>query len=343
MSVTRRDNSATLGDASREPLVSVVIPVYNGAASLDTAVSSVLRQSLTDLEILIVDDGSTDQTGTVAHGLAARDPRIRVIRLPCNRGQAAARNVAVERARGRWIAPLDADDEIAASRLRTLVDAGEDAAADLIADGVEFAGLRQPGTPNHLRAGDGVNGELQTLSLEALIRSDIPLNGLCSFGYLKPLMRRDFLARWQLRYDEDLRFSEDLNLYVRALLCGGRFVLHPRVLYIYNQTPVSASRDIQVLPRVADHALVNNRRLRELARQSPVAGLDALLEEHGERWSTVLWFNRLKLALRTCRISDVVQLTLDCPSRPRDVFRFARDRARVKARAGARVKARAAR
>jgi glycosyltransferase involved in cell wall biosynthesis len=309
----------------------VVIPAYNAADTLDNAVHSILKQSLSNLEIIIVDDGSTDNTVAVAERLACRDSRIIVLRQPSNRGQAAARNVAMDHARGTWIALLDADDEITEHRLRILCEAGQAQQADLIADGVEFAGPRKPGMPATLRASEALNGEVHTLSIEALIRSDIPLNGLCSFGYLKPLMRREFLEHWRLRYDEELRFAEDLNFFARTLMCGGRFVLHPHTYYIYNQqTPISVSRDLHKLPRAADHALVNCRRMRAVARHHQLAALDALLDEHEQRWSTVLWFNRLKLALRDGRIADVMQLTLDCPSGPRDVLRFARDRARVK-------------
>jgi glycosyltransferase involved in cell wall biosynthesis len=330
VSVTTVEDDARLHSTGGEPLVSVVMPVYNAANTLDTAVCSILTQSLSNLEIIIVDDGSTDDTVAAAERLACRDSRIIVLRQPCNRGQAAARNVALDRARGTWIALVDADDEITEHRLRTLCEAGQAQQADMIADGVEFAGPRKPGTPARLRASEGLNGAMETLSLETLIRSDIPLNGLCSFGYLKPLMRRAFLEHWRLRYDEELRFAEDLNLYVRALMCGGRFVLHPHTYYIYNQTPVSVSRDLHVLPHAADHALVNNRRMRAVARHHHLSALDAVLDEHEQRWSTVLWFNRLKLALRNGRIADVMQLTLDCPSGPRGVLRFARDRARVK-------------
>lgn len=312
------------------PLVSVIVPVFNGADSLTTAAHSVAAQTLAQLEMLIVDDGSTDDSVRVAGELAANDSRIRLFRHPCNRGQSAARNLAIEQAKGRWIALVDADDEIDSERLRILVEAGEASGADLIADGVDFVGPRQPGTPARLYT---AGQETQALTVETVIDSDIPHNGRCSFGYLKPLIRRSFLERWRLRYDEDLRFAEDLNFYVRALLCGGRFVLYPQSLYHYTQTPVSASRNVQVLPNVADHALVNNRRMRELARLHHRDDLDKLLDEHEQRWALVLWFNRLKLALRSGHPADVLRLAVACPSGPRGMIRFARDRTRFKANA----------
>ena len=88
------------------PEVSTIIPVYNGAAFVAEAIDSALAQEGVDQEIIVVDDGSTDQTPTI---LASYGNRIRVIRQP-NAGQARARNAGMAAARGQWIAFLDADD-----------------------------------------------------------------------------------------------------------------------------------------------------------------------------------------------------------------------------------------
>jgi len=94
-----------------EPLISVIMPVHNGAFTLDRAVRSVVAQEFTDWEILAVDDGSTDDTWTILERWAAADNRIRIDRSEENRGMAAARNVAIELAHGKMIAFLDRDDE----------------------------------------------------------------------------------------------------------------------------------------------------------------------------------------------------------------------------------------
>src|SRR5690606_3728329 len=118
-------------------------------------------------------------------------------------------------------------------------------------------------------------------------------------------------------------FAEDFNFFVRTLACGARFVPHPSEQYIYNNdTPASVSRNVNQLPRHVDHAMMNIRRMRELVREFQIVGIDPLLDEHEQRWSTVIWFNRLKLALRSGRISDVLHLSLDCPSGARGVLRF---------------------
>ena len=95
---------------SGSPAVSVIMPVWNAAATLGEAADSVLAQSRPDWELLLIDDGSTDGSRELAEGFAARDARARVLGDGVNRGPAAARNRGIRAARGRWIAFLDADD-----------------------------------------------------------------------------------------------------------------------------------------------------------------------------------------------------------------------------------------
>jgi len=92
-----------------EPLVSVVIPTYNRAHCLGSTIESVLVQTHARLEVLVIDDGSTDQTASLVKGLAASDGRVRY--LPqANKGVSAARNHGFRSARGSLIALLDSDD-----------------------------------------------------------------------------------------------------------------------------------------------------------------------------------------------------------------------------------------
>jgi succinoglycan biosynthesis protein ExoO len=104
---------------AQTPLVTVVIPAYNAAATIANAVGSVFAQTLDDYEIVVVDDASTDETRDLLATID--DPRLHVIELPANRGAAHARNVALQAARGEWIALLDADDTYRPTRLATLL------------------------------------------------------------------------------------------------------------------------------------------------------------------------------------------------------------------------------
>jgi glycosyltransferase involved in cell wall biosynthesis len=98
-----------MASMSDQPLVSVIIPVYNGAEFIADAVESATTQTYRNLEIIVVDDGSRDSSLEIVRSLASKDDRIRIIAQP-NGGVAKARNTAIAAAKGEFIAPLDADD-----------------------------------------------------------------------------------------------------------------------------------------------------------------------------------------------------------------------------------------
>jgi glycosyltransferase involved in cell wall biosynthesis len=91
------------------PLISVIIPAYNAEAFIAETLQSVIAQTYQNIEILVVDDGSQDQTARIVQSFAETDPRVTLFQQP-NRGVAAARNLAIEKSQGEYIAPIDADD-----------------------------------------------------------------------------------------------------------------------------------------------------------------------------------------------------------------------------------------
>ena len=97
-------------DSAIQPLVSVVIPAFNRARSVERAIMSVRDQTHKNVEIVVVDDASTDETFRVATQLSAIEPRLRVVRLAANGGAQAARNAGIASAHGAWLAFLDSDD-----------------------------------------------------------------------------------------------------------------------------------------------------------------------------------------------------------------------------------------
>ena len=119
-------------------MISVVIPVYNIEKYLCSCVDSVLGQTDTELEVLLVDDGSEDAGGRICDGYAARDSRVRVLHQE-NRGLSAARNRGIAEAAGEYIMLVDSDDYIEPDMCRKLLEALEESGADVAVCGcVEF-------------------------------------------------------------------------------------------------------------------------------------------------------------------------------------------------------------
>ena len=100
--------------------VSILVPTYNVEAYLDECLQSLLSQTLKEIEIVVVDDASTDQTATIAERYSITDPRIRVVRLPEHHGVSYARNICLAQAQGEYLSFVDSDDTVAATAMEEL-------------------------------------------------------------------------------------------------------------------------------------------------------------------------------------------------------------------------------
>lgn len=107
---------------NRMPLISVIVPVYNAEKYLHRCVESILAQSFTDFELLLINDGSKDNSGEICDGYAANDSRVRVFHKE-NGGVSSARNVGLDNAMGIWVAYVDSDDWVANDYLMNLYNA----------------------------------------------------------------------------------------------------------------------------------------------------------------------------------------------------------------------------
>ena len=124
----------------KEPLISVIVPVYNAAAFLDQCLESVVSQTYRNLEILVVDDGSTDGSAALCDHWAERDERIRVIHQP-NGGHSAARNAALDAMTGYLVTMVDSDDVLHPEFVSTLLEVMSGNDADIaVCDYVPFSG-----------------------------------------------------------------------------------------------------------------------------------------------------------------------------------------------------------
>ena len=222
------------------PRVSVVIANYNGAAYLAEAIASVQRQALRDIEIIVSDDASRDDSVKIVHAAMTRDSRIRLICAERNGGPGAARNQALALARGSWIAVMDSDDVMREDRLSRLIDAADADGADIVADDLVVFDERGSRPIRNFLNGRWARGAswIDIADYVALNRFYGPGPTL---GYLKPLFRIAAFAPGALRYDGTLRVGEDYDLVLRLLLAGARFRVYPFGLYGYRRHDASVS------------------------------------------------------------------------------------------------------
>ena len=212
---------------------SVIIPAYNVSGIIGRAIRSAVAQTFPPLEILVIDDCSTDDTVEFVRTLGREIPSLRLLSTPANGGPSAARNVGLRAAKADWIGLLDADDAWKPGRLERLSEVALATSADFVADDlvmwdivadVEFE-------PPYYELPE----PQKQIGLLDMFRAEDDFNiSKSSFGLMKPIMRRKFLADHKLEYDESINFSEDLVLYVESLFNGAKIIMINEAFYIYS-------------------------------------------------------------------------------------------------------------
>lgn len=216
------------------PLVSVIIPCYNQGHYLGAAIESCLRQSVRDLEVIVVNDGSTDCTEFVARSAAERDPRVRIVSGE-NAGLGAARNRGVAMARGRYLNFLDADDLLLPLKLERQAEIleGSSDVGLVLCDVALVDGNDRP-LPGRIR-------------LDRIEHPDGLFVALLEAGLFPPhvpLVRTELIAlAGGLTEDRALAGNADYLLWLTIALQGARIAMVPEPLAVYRQTGSSMSAD----------------------------------------------------------------------------------------------------
>lgn len=212
--------------------VAVIIPAYNASATIARAISSALSEPEVS-EVMVIDDASQDGTLTAAREADDGTGRLKILLQQSNAGPAAARNLAIRESRAPWIGILDSDDFFLPGRLRSLLSFTRDGfEPDFIADNlwqVKEGDINKPNLRPLIE-----ESEPKFISFSEFVCGNISRRGRDrrELGFLKPLMRRAFLDRHGLRYQEHMRLGEDYELYARALALGARFALVPAQGYV---------------------------------------------------------------------------------------------------------------
>lgn len=269
------------------PRVSVIVPAYNAAAHITEALESVEGQTYRDWEVVVADDGSTDDTGSIA---ARFGDRVRVVRSDRNRGLAGARNLAIEHARGELLALLDSDDRWLPEYLQSQTAAYDAAIASQGRVGLVTcdALLLERGHVAHETYADRF-GVADEITVASLLRSN-PI----FISVLMPKAVVDEVGG----FAPELRSCEDLDLWFRIVEAGYRVVRNSRALVVYRLGPeqLSAQRGYMahasqaVYRRALERGRLTRRERRLAARamrlQRAVHELDAISSRRDRsRWS----------------------------------------------------------
>ena len=221
-------------------MISIIVPIYNCEQFLPACIDSILAQSYQDFEILLVDDGSNDQSGGICDQYASQDTRIRVFHR-ANSGVSASRNFGIENAKGAYVSFVDSDDRIHVDFLAKLLERLLSTKADFTYCDIVL---------------DNPDGErvYTTYTLDGDKKSDFHKMLREGWGALcfNKLYKKNFLEKADIRFPEDINYCEDVLFSIQAFWMAKVIEKVPEALYYYNRRNVHSATHAMSLRLVND-------------------------------------------------------------------------------------------
>lgn len=203
------------------PKLSIIVPIYNARETLKTCIESILEQNYNFFELVLVNDGSNDNSGEICREYELKDARVKSL-SKANGGVSSARNMGLQYATGDWVMFVDSDDHLCAHSLGELLNYTE--VADLV------VGASIYGTPPQVNV-LGVPGLYNGEQLKALIEDNVS-HPLLSAPWAK-LFRRDIIESHHIKFDESLCFGEDAVFVKEYMLYINTVRILPTPVYCY--------------------------------------------------------------------------------------------------------------
>ncbi|MCH2547811.1 MAG: glycosyltransferase [Alphaproteobacteria bacterium] len=234
------------------PQITVIIAAYNCESTIARAITSALQEPEVG-QVIVVDDASGDNSVAAAKACDDGSDRLLVLQQVSNAGPSAARNRALDATTMPWVGVLDSDDFFVEGRMATLL-AHKDK-ADFIADDMWQVSEEDINGARTALLGESLTKPLM-VDFEHFVLSNVTNNKRQrnELGFIKPLMRREFLQKHNLRYQEAMRLGEDFELYARALALGAKLLLIPTQGYVsvVRSNSLSGQHSIEDLRHLRD-------------------------------------------------------------------------------------------
>lgn len=217
-------------------LISVVVPAYNAERTIKRCLESILRQTYSNVEVLLINDGSKDSTEDICLKIAENDNRLKVVTIP-NGGVSHARNVGIEKSTGELITFVDSDDYIDADMYQTLVETMEEYNTPIV-----HCSYKNVDENEHILSVVGDNGKVivqdHDEAMSCLIQGRLFIGGLCNKLYEISLFDN-------IRLDETIKFNEDIlaNIYLFDLVDKSVYIDKPFYNYVAESSSSTHSAD----------------------------------------------------------------------------------------------------
>lgn len=257
--------------------VSVIMPVFNSAAFLPETIQNIAAQTHPSIELIAVNDGSSDDTAAVLDDAARRHAFVRPVHCEINGGAYKARNIGLSHATGEFVAFIDADDHLDPQRFETLIAHLTAHDLDMVCDNLEIYDKAAARTTGNLVDFGGRDRAILDMPTFCLMGK--PTHHF-NIGLIKPVFRRSFIEEKRLRFSEISRSNADFSFVVTALALGARAEMIARPLYRYT-APVGPASGRKSTARRTDAKLtdfieLDRTTIDELAERVPDLDLSPL-------------------------------------------------------------------
>lgn len=279
-----------------QPLLSIIIPVYNAQKYLQECFESILKQSFCDYEVVIVNDGSVDGSEEICKAFAGRDKRFRLFTTE-NRGVSHARNYGMEKAVGRWVMFLDSDDYLLEESLDCMMALADEETQEVCANYFSEHRYEYKGKQENIPAEHVIRMMLDPVNNQ-LLPEFYHLECATLLGVWGKLFRKDLIEKYHLRFDEQLKLSEDLLFHLHYLSKISNVRLSDCPVFYYRQHEASVTRNFK------EEHLANRyylfEQLKKIDRMDAVFVISTMLQlaGHVEKYTNGAQKKRLRRELR---------------------------------------------
>lgn len=206
------------------PKLSIIVPVYNVEQYLDQCLSSLVNQTLKDIEIICVNDGSTDESNKILQKFASQDNRIKVFNQ-ANQGQSVARNLAIQNAKGEYLGFVDSDDWVDLDYFEKLYNSAKQYDCDIACAGFKRCGKREK-----------IKKSFSEIKVYSNIEDKLEIDNIPSHNYIwNKIYKRE---KWNFTFTPG-RYYEDMALLIKIVYQSDKLVTVPDTYYYYRHNPFS--------------------------------------------------------------------------------------------------------
>lgn len=202
--------------------ISIIVPVYNAEKYLNRCIDSILAQTYTDFELLLINDGSKDNSGKICDEYVNKDSRVRVFHKE-NAGVSKARNLGLDSALGEWITFVDSDDWVREDFLEKRLELALKENVDIVYCDFEYVYATHC---VYCQTAEQICGKAEMVNSWILSRM--------MYSWMI-LVKKELFNKHQLRYIEGLKFGEDFNLIIKLVLYANKVCHIKEALYFYNK------------------------------------------------------------------------------------------------------------